>query len=99
MVSGKNGGSGPTATLLAHVATKCELENAGIPCSEAGSALATQLRRLYAPMLVVAQALCPASEPWSLLIHRLAKTPPVQVNLDPLLVLMIYLRKHKHQHD
>ena len=52
--------------------------------------LATQLRRLHALLLAAAPALCRASEPWSLLInHQLAKTPPVQVNLNILFVLMI----------
>ena len=57
--------------------------------------LATQLRLLHALILAAAQALCRASEPWSLLINHLAKTPLVQVHLYTLLVLMMNLRKHK----
>ena len=78
MVSGKNGASGPTATPLAPVAENPELELARLPCSEETTVLATQLRRLLALMKVAAaQALCPASEPWSLLISHLVKTPSV----------------------
>ena len=78
--SGKNGADGPTATPLARVPEKSELEPARLPCLEATTVLATQLRRLHAQ---------------NLLINHLVKTPPVQVNLDILLVLMIDLRKHK----
>ena len=82
MVSGKNGASGPTATPLAPVAENPELELARLPCLEATTVLATQLRRLHALILAAAQALCRASEPWSLLIIHPAKTPPVQVTFD-----------------
>ena len=83
MVSGKNGASGPTATPLAPVAENPELEPARLPYSEATTVLATQLRRLLALMKVAAApALCPASEPWSLLINHLAKTSPVQVGYN-----------------
>ena len=42
--------------------------------------LATQPRRLLALLILdAAQALCPASEPWSLLINHLAKTLPVKL--------------------
>ena len=75
-MSGKNGGNGPTATPLAPVARKSEPELARLPCSEATTVLATQLRRLRALRLDAAQALCPASEPRS----PFAKTPPVQVD-------------------
>ena len=94
-MSGKSGANGPTATPLARVPENFATEPARLPCSEATTVLATQLRRLHALILDAAQALCRASEPWSLLINHLVKTPPVQVNLDILLVLMIDLRKHK----
>ena len=77
MVSGKNGASGPTATPLAPVAENPELELARLPCLEATTVLATQLRRLHALILAAAQALCRASEPWTLFIIHRAKTPPV----------------------
>ena len=76
-VSGKNGVNGPTATPLAPVAENPELELAWLPCSEATTVLATQLRRLHALILAAAQALCRASEPWTLFIIHRAKTPPV----------------------
>ena len=78
-VNGKNGVNGPTATPLAPVAGNLELEPARLPCLEATTVLATQLRRLHALTLDAAQALCPASEPWSLLINHLAKTLPVKL--------------------
>ena len=82
-MSGKNGASGPAATPLAPVAGNPELEPALLPCSEATTVLATQLRRLHALLiLAAAQALCPASEPWNHLINRLVKTPPVQVGYN-----------------
>ena len=91
MASGKNGVNGPTATPLAPVAENPELEPALVPCLEATTVLATQLRRLHALMKVAAaQALCRASEPQS---HH-AQAPPVQVNLDTFLFLMINLGKH-----
>ena len=81
--SGKSGENGPTATPLARVPENSELESARLPCSEATTALATQLRRLHALILAAAQALCRASEPWSLLINHLVKTPPAQVGFNP----------------
>ena len=75
-MSGKNGASGPTATPLARVAENSATELARLPCSEATTVLATQLRRLRALRLDAAQALCPASEPRS----PFAKTPAVQVD-------------------
>ena len=81
-VSGVIGLSGPTATPLACAAEKSAPDLARLPCSEATTALATQLRRLHALMLAAAQAMCHASEPWSLLINHLAKTTSVQVNFD-----------------
>ena len=81
--SGKNGETGPTATPLAPVQENPEPEPVRLPCSEATTVLATQLRRLHALMLAAAQALCRASEPWSLLINHLVKTAPVQVGFDP----------------
>ena len=81
--SGKNGANGPTATPLARVPEKSEPEPARLPCSEATTVLAIQLRRLRALRLAAAQALCRASEPWTLLINHLVKTPPVQVGFDP----------------
>ena len=84
MVIGKNGASGPIATPLAPVAENSDTELARLPPLEATTVLATQLRRLHALILeVAAQALCPASEPRSLLINHLAKTSPVQVNFYP----------------
>ena len=83
MVSGKNGANGPPATPPALVPENSATEPAQLPCSEATTALATQLRRLHALMPAAAQALCRASEPWSLIINHLAKTPPVQVGFDP----------------
>ena len=82
-MSGKNGENGPTATPLAHVPENSATELARLPCLEATTALATQLRRLHALMLAAAQALCRASEPWSLLINHLVKTSPIQVGFDP----------------
>ena len=81
--SGKNGANGPNATPLASVAENFATEPAQLPCSEATTALATKLRRLPALRLDAAQALCRASEPWTLLINHLVKTPPVQVGFDP----------------
>ena len=75
-VSGKNGANGPTATPLARVPENSATEPARLPCLEATTALATQLRRLHALMLDAAQALCRASEPR----NPFAKTPPVQVD-------------------
>ena len=66
-VSGKSGANGPTATPLALVPENSATEPARLPCSEATTVLATQLRRLH--------ALIPA-------INHLAKTPPVQVCSD-----------------
>ena len=100
MVSGKNGASGPTATPLAPVAENPELELARLPCLEATTVLATQLRRLHALILAAAQALCRASEPWSLLIIHPAKTPPVQVTFDFLgfdFNTFIYLTSHLNE--
>ena len=87
-MSGKNGANGPTATPLARVLRNSDTEPAPrLPCSEATTVLATQLRRLHALLiLAAAQALCPASEPWSLLINRLAKTSPVQVSYNQVTV-------------
>ena len=82
-VCGKSGENGPTATSLARVPESSDTELARLPCSEATTVLATQLRRLHALMLAAAQALCRASEPWSLLINHLAETPPVQVGFNP----------------
>ena len=94
-VNGKNGVNGPTATPLAPAPENPELEPALVPCLEATTVLATQLRRLLALMKVAAaQALCPASEPWSLLIIQHAKTSPVQVHFYTFFVLMIDFRKH-----
>ena len=76
-MSGKSGASGPTATPLAPVAENPEHEPTRLPCSEATTVLATQLRRLHALTLGAAQALCRASEPWTLFIIHRAKTPPV----------------------
>ena len=81
-MSGKNGGNGHPATPL--VPENPEPELARLPCSEATTVLATQLGRLHALILAAAQALCRASEPWTLLINHLVKTPPVQVGLNPL---------------
>ena len=81
-VSGKNGASGPTATPLVRVPENSATEFARLPCSEATTVLATQLRRLPALRLAAAQALCRASEPWVLLINHLVKTAPVQVGFD-----------------
>ena len=89
MVSGKNGASGPTATPLAPVAENPELELARLPCSEATTVLATQLRQLHA-LLAAAQAQCRASE----LQSPFAKTPLVQVDFVTFLVLMIDSVKH-----
>ena len=75
--SGKNGANGPTATFLAPVPENSAIEPAPLPCSEATTALATQLRRLPARTLVAAQTLFRASEPQSLFV----KTSPVQVDL------------------
>ena len=80
-MSGKNGGNGHPATLL--VPENPEPELARLPCSEETTVLATQLRRLHALMLGAAQALCRASEPQSLLINHLVKTPPAQVGFNP----------------
>ena len=80
--SGKNGETGPTAISLARVPENSATELARLPCSEATTALAPQLRRLHALMLAAAQALCRASEPWSLLINHLVKTAPVQVGFN-----------------
>ena len=63
MASGKNGANGPTATPLARVPEKSEPEPARLPCLEATTVLATQLRRLHALILAAARALCRASEP------------------------------------
>ena len=82
---GKSGENGPTATSLARVPESSDTELARLPCSEATTVLATQLRRLRALMLAAAQALCRASEPWSLLINHLAKTLSVQVIFDAIL--------------
>ena len=47
-MSGKSGANGPTATPLARVLEKSELELARLPCSKATTVSATQLRRLRA---------------------------------------------------
>ena len=77
MVIGKNGASGPIATPLAPVAGNFDTELARLPPLEAKTVLATQLRRLHALTLDVAQALCRASELQNRLISHLVKTPPV----------------------
>ena len=82
-VSGKNGANGITATPLARVPEKSELEPARLPRSEATTALATQLRLLLALILDAAQTLCRASEPWTLLINHIAKMSSVQVHSNP----------------
>ena len=100
-MSGKNGANGPTATPLARVLRNSDTEPAPrLPCSEATTVLATQLRRLHALILAAAQALCRASEPWSLLIIHPAKTPPVQVTFDFLgfdFNTFIYLTSHLNE--
>ena len=77
MVIGKNGASGPIATPLAPVAENSDTELARLPPLEAKTVLATQLRRLHALTLGAAQALCLASEPWTLFIILCAKTQTV----------------------
>ena len=47
MESGKNGVSGLTATPLARVLKNSATEHAQLPCLEATTVLATQLRRLH----------------------------------------------------
>ena len=78
-MSGKNGGTGPSATRLANVGRKSGLELVQLlPVS------ATQLRRLLAPMPTAARTLFRESEPQSRLFNHLAKMfPPVQVGFDP----------------
>ena len=70
---GKNGANGPIATPHARVPENSATEPVQLPCSEAATVLATQLRRRHVLRL-----------DWSLLINHLVKTPPIQVNLDVL---------------
>ena len=53
MESGKNGVSGLTATPLARVLRNSVLENVQLPCSEATTVLATKLRRIHAPLVLL----------------------------------------------
>ena len=82
-MSGKNGGTGPSATHLAPAAKRSELELAQPhppDLKEATTALATQLRRLHALMLAAAQTLFRESEAQSRLFNQLVKTTlPLQV--------------------
>ena len=89
-VSGKNGVPGLSATPLAHVAKESEHELAQhLPYLEATTktALATQLRRLHALMmlkLAAARTLFRGSEPPTHpFINHLVKTGPVQVGSEP----------------
>ena len=66
-----NGAAGPTATPLARVLENSDPGSATIPCLEARTASATELRQLRARRL---------------LFNHLAKAPPVQVSLDSLLL-------------
>ena len=81
-MSGKNGGTGPSAIPLAPAAKKSELELALPlpPLEEATAVSATQLRRLHALMLAAAQTLVRESEAPSRLFNQLVKTTlPLQV--------------------
>ena len=90
-MSGKNGVPGPNATPPAHVAKESEHELAHqLPTLKATTttALASQLRRLHALMLMLklaaARTLFRGSEPLTHpFINHLVKTAPVQVGSEP----------------
>ena len=87
-MSGKNGGPGPNATPLAHVAKEFEHEPAQLlPSLEepTTTASATQLRQPHALILklVVARTLSRGSEPPTRRFNHLVRILPVQVGLEP----------------